>query len=70
MHRLNEMCEKCAGIGYINQRYIPNHGDEFDYKIEQDICDECGGTGHREYAIFSIEEAKAILKHCGLTTES
>lgn len=68
MNRINAMCKRCAGIGYINQRYIPND-DGFTCRVEQDICDECGGVGHTEYAVFTIEEAEAILKHCGLDKE-
>jgi hypothetical protein len=37
---------------------------------EEVVCTQCNGTGYTEYAVFSIEEAEAILKHCGLTTES
>lgn len=69
MERMNIMCKKCAGMGYTNQRFIPS-GDGMTMRSEKDICDECNGVGHTEYAIFSIEEAKAIIKHCGLTTES
>ena len=32
-------------------------------------CESCNGHGYAEYAVFSVEEAKAILKHCGLNTE-
>ncbi len=68
MQRMNVMCKNCAGMGYTNQRFIPNDNG-FTFKIKQDTCDECGGTGHTEYAVFSIEEAEAILKHCGLNKE-
>ena len=37
---------------------------------EEVKCPSCNGKGWVEYAVFSVEEAKAILKHCGLTTES
>ena len=30
----------------------------------------CGGKGYIEYAVFEIEEAKQILKFCGLNIES
>ena len=32
-------------------------------------CESCNGHGWVEYAVFSVEEARAILKHCGLNTE-
>ena len=37
---------------------------------EEVVCEECNGKRYLEYAQFSVEEAKAILKHCGLNTES
>lgn len=39
-------------------------------KKEETICETCNGRGYTEYATFTLEEANAILKHCGLTTES
>ena len=69
MEVINVLCGKCSGLGYTKQKIIPND-DGMTVKIEKDICDECNGAGHIEYAIFSVEEAKAILKYCGLTTES
>lgn len=68
MKIINAVCDKCSGLGYINQRITLN-GDGV--KIENEICDKCNGAGYtREYAAFTVEEAKAILKYCGLTTES
>lgn len=70
MEIINVLCEKCAGLGYTKQNIIPND-DGMTVTIEKDICDECNGVGHIEkYAVFSVKEAKAILKHCGLSTES
>lgn len=70
MEIINVLCEKCAGLGYTNQHIIPSC-DGMGVKIEKDICDICNGVGHIEKAaVFSVEEAKAILKHCGLSTES
>lgn len=37
---------------------------------EEVICKTCNGKGYTEYPMFSVEEAKEILKHCGLSTES
>ena len=69
MKRIQLMCNKCAGIGYIDEKITPND-DGLTCKIERDICDECNGVGYTEYATFSIEEAEAILKHCGLPIEN
>lgn len=69
MKRMQIMCGNCAGCGYVNQRFIPN-GDGYTVKIKQDTCKECNGKCHTEYAVFSIEEAEAILKHCGLNIEN
>lgn len=69
MERMNMTCRKCAGLGHTDQTLIPiDNGTGV--KLENKTCDKCNGTGYTEYAVFSIEEAKAILKHCGLTTES
>ena len=37
---------------------------------EEVVCETCNGKGYNEYPSFTVEEAKAILKHCGLSTES
>ena len=65
MKRMQVTCGNCAGCGYVNQKFIPNN-DGKTMRIEEDICNECNGKGYTEYAVFSIEEAEAILKHCGL----
>ena len=69
MNTMYIICDKCGGIGYTNQVFSVDE-DGCTVKVQKDICDKCNGLGHEEYAIFSVEEAKAILKHCGLSTES
>lgn len=70
MNVINEVCRHCSGIGYTNIKLIPLE-DGLHFREERDICNQCNGTGKiANYAVFSVEEAKAILKHCGLTTES
>lgn len=44
--------------------------DDHTLQAEDVNCPTCNGRGYTDYAIFSIEEAEAILKHCGLSTES
>ena len=69
----NATCGTCGGTGkhYVSVWRKEHVGDITDliFKEEGD-CIACKGKGYLEYATFSVEEAKAILKHCGLTTES
>lgn len=64
------ICDNCSGIG---KRTIWKVVDVNDHtgtaKTEKIVCRECNGKGYTEYATFTIEEAEAILKHCGLSTE-
>ena len=69
MKRMKVMCVKCAGIGYIDKNIAPSD-DGLTFRTERYICNECNGAGYTEYAMFSIEEAEVILKHCGLTVEN
>jgi predicted methyltransferase len=39
-------------------------------KKEEVVCEACNGEGYIEYAAFTLEEVKTILKHCGLSAES
>lgn len=68
MIAVKERCVGCSGLGYTNQCFtLDENGTMQD---NRDICKTCNGTGSIErFAVFTIEEAKAILKHCGLTTE-
>lgn len=68
MNVMNVRCDKCAGFGYINRWIVPDDGIHIACRSTEK-CDECDGKGYTEHAVFSIEEAKAILKHCGLSTE-
>lgn len=68
MERINVACKKCSGFGYTRQNFVASD-DGVTLKMERDTCEECNGLGYIEHVIFSVEEANAILKHCGLTTE-
>lgn len=63
-------CGNCGGYGYTKHYTSLNLNDTrntmYNKKVE---CEACGGKGYMEYATFTIEEAKAILKHCGLDKE-
>ena len=69
MEQIKMACKKCGGFGYTRQEFVAGD-DGISLKMERDTCKECSGMGYTEYAVFSVEEAKAILKYCGLTTES
>ena len=58
------MCGSCAGIGkQINWRAV----DDFGTIVKEEVvCGACDGKGYIEYATFTLEEANAILEHCGL----
>ena len=72
MKKMTVVCGTCAGIGATDNFVTieENEGVTHTARIERTICPTCKGNGRYEYALFTIEEAEAILKHCGLTTES
>lgn len=63
MNRLTMTCGSCGGTGTITTWNIVPEGccRRFD-----STCTDCNGKGYKEYVVFSVEEAEAILKHCGL----
>lgn len=66
MRRMQVTCGNCAGIGY----YVTWEDIGANTLQKKEIwCKECNGNGYTEYAVFSIEEAEAIFKHCGLDKE-
>ena len=71
MNIVKVTCGTCAGIGKkINWKIITMENNIGTAEKEEVVCEVCGGKGYTEYANFTLEEAKAILKHCGLSTES
>lgn len=71
MNVMQLTCGSCAGIGkQINWKVVDINDNIGTMKKEETVCRECGGKGYIEYATFTLEEAKAILEHCGLSTES
>lgn len=65
------MCGSCAGTGtQINWKVVDSDGKVGTAIKEETVCGACKGKGYTEHATFSLEEAKTILKHCGLSTES
>lgn len=67
MERKQVTCGNCGGLGTTTIWEMVS-----DNKLEAKkiTCKQCNGKGYTEYAIFSVEEAEAILKHCGLSTEN
>ena len=69
MKRMQVTCSNCGGIGYVDTwKEVATDGITTTMEREEILCQYCNGSGYTEYAVFSIEEAEAILKHCGLTT--
>lgn len=69
MERLRQTCGSCSGLGYITIWKNVLYDTETQTGTADRVvvkCDGCDGNGYTEYAVFSIEEAEAILKHCGL----
>jgi len=72
MKRMRVTCGNCAGIGYTVKWEVVSEDTEACMGTMQStkvVCDNCDGKGYTEYAVFSVEEAEAILKHCGLDKE-
>ena len=71
METMHLTCKSCSGMGYtIDYDVIDRSDDTVTVKSKELACERCAGKGYREYVLFDIEEAKTILKHCGLSTES
>ena len=65
-------CAYCKGNGYntIYEQVSENKETGICTVNRKEVtCEKCNGTGRIDYPVFSVEEAKAILKHCGLSTE-
>lgn len=70
MNTIRQMCGSCAGIGKVFSWIIASKsedGSETAERVEEE-CSACGGKGYTEYTAFTVEEAQAILKHCGIIT--
>lgn len=66
MKRIQITCGNCCGTGR-DLFWEMTSGNTAEKKERE--CNSCEGKGYTEHAIFSIEEAEAILKHCGLSVE-
>lgn len=70
MNVMQVMCGNCAGMGKQINWKIVDSNDNISTIEEEVVCEACNGKGYTEYATFTIEEANAILEHCGLSIES
>lgn len=71
MNVMKATCGTCAGIGkHYNWKSVYMDDVSGTMEREEVTCEVCNGIGYTEYAVLSVEEVKAILKHCGLSTES
>ena len=71
MKTIQQTCGTCAGRGKVVHWKIVSKPDDvykMAEKIEEEYC-ACGGEGYTEYAAFTVEEAQAILKHCGIIAD-
>lgn len=59
-------CDNCLGFGHLET--FEDTGENT-LQRKDVVCKVCNGKGYIKYAVFSVEEAEAILKHCGLRTE-
>lgn len=70
MDVMQVFCGSCAGTGKQINWKVVDINDNMGTMVEEVVCGACNGKGCTEYTTFTLEEAKAILKHCGLSTES
>ena len=73
MEQKREFCVYCGGSGTIIRWIVNEPMSTTDYSVAHAVkekCIRCNGKGYTEYALFTLEEANTILKHCGLSTEN
>lgn len=73
MNVKREACWSCRGTGkaYVYKIIAEDEATGIGTAERVEVaCGNCEGKGYTEQAVFSVKEAKAILKFCGLTTES
>lgn len=70
MDVIKERCKVCDGFGKQTRWVFKNNG-EFSRIVEEVelVCEVCKGKGYTEYAVFSREEATAILEYCNLNKD-
>ena len=69
MTRMRMTCRNCSGTGIDVIWHEVSKDEEAGVttmQSEKVPCKQCDGRGYTEYVLFSIDEATAILKYCGL----
>ena len=71
MKTILQPCSACGGTGFLEIWEVTSEKDANGYCIavnRRQKCGTCGGKCYTEHAEFTVEEAQAILKHCGIIT--
>ncbi len=71
MYKMRTTCGACGGTGKIVKYTIierNNNNGTGTCQGTEAVCDICNGQGYMEFAMFSPEEGRSILKHCDLDT--
>ena len=69
MNMIKECCPNCNGLGKQTHWNLVLDGTLGTLEEVEIECEECKGKGYIEYAVFSREEAIAILKYCNLNKD-
>ena len=70
MNTIQQLCSNCVGTGKVVNWKVTSKLEDGYGTVErvEEECSRCGGKGYTEYAVFTVEEAQTILKHCGIIT--
>lgn len=70
MNMMVKYCPNCNGLGKQTDWKLVSM-NEISGTLEEveSECEVCKGKGYMEYAVFSREEATAILKYCNLNKD-
>ena len=69
MNTIQQICGTCGGRGFLDIWEVTDKKDANGYDIaigRREQCHACNGKCYAEYAAFTVEEAQAILEHCGI----
>lgn len=70
MNMMVKYCPNCNGLGKQTNWNLVSLNDTLGTLEKAEVeCEECKGKGYIEYAVFSREEAIAILEYCNLNKD-